>query len=102
MEENKQNHEYNMGVDLINIKTSTIVKLDDHLILFTDNGPIDLKVNISADFDKIDEKYHEIFMNILTSRYLGKVSFGSNPFSDCKPIVKRKWWQIWKSKYFMS
>jgi hypothetical protein len=56
-------------------------------------------VEVSADFAKIDRKYHEIFFNVLTSKYLNKVSFGENPFSECKPMVKRKWWQFWKSKY---
>ena len=45
------------------------------------------------------EKYHEIFLNVLTSKYLGKVSFGDNPFSECKPMIRRKWWQFWKPKY---
>jgi hypothetical protein len=47
----------------------------------------------------IPEKYHEVALNILTAKYLNKVSFGDNPFSECKPIVKRKWWEFWKSKY---
>ena len=37
--------------------------------------------------------------NVLSSKYLNKASFGDNPFSECKPIVKRKWWEFWKSKY---
>lgn len=94
--------DFKLGNDYVNIKKSTVIKLEDLLTIFTENGPIQLKVDITADFDKIDEKYHEIFMNVLTSRYLGKVSFGDNPFSECKPLVKRKWYQFWRSKYFTS
>jgi hypothetical protein len=54
---------------------------------------------VVADFATIDPKYHEIFFNVLSSKYLNKASFGDNPFSECKPIIKRKWWEFWKSKY---
>jgi hypothetical protein len=55
-----------------------------------------------ADFATIDKKYHEIFFNVISSKYLNKVAFGDNPFSECKPIVPRKWWQFWKSKYVQA
>lgn len=83
----------------MNIQTSAIVKLNEQFIIYTEDGPKALTVEVSADFAKIDKKYHEIFFNVLTSKYLNKVSFGENPFSECRPIVKRKWWQFWKSKY---
>jgi hypothetical protein len=59
-------------------------------------------VNIKSDFADIDSKYHEIALNVLTSKYANKASFGDNPFSLCKPIKKRRWYQFWKSKYFQS
>lgn len=90
----------NIGPDYLNVKTSTIVKLNEHFVVLTEEGPIDLTVDISADFMNIPEKYHEVFLNVLTSKYMNKVSFGDNPFSECRPIVKRKWWQFWKSEYF--
>jgi hypothetical protein len=83
------------------IKSSTIVKLNENLILDTEDGPVTLLVEISSDFNGVDEKYREIFFNMFTSKYHNRVSFGDNPFSICKPIQKRKWYQFWKSKYFI-
>ena len=82
----------------VSIKSSTVVKLNEYFTLMTTNGAIDLKVDISADFDKIPEEYHEILLNMLTSKYLNKVSFGHNPFSQCKPPVVKKWYQFWKKE----
>lgn len=84
----------------INIKTSTIVKLNETFIVDTEDGPVYLNVEISSDFKLIDEKYHELFFNVLSSKYLNRVSFGKNPFSECKPMKKRKWYEFWKSEYF--
>jgi hypothetical protein len=88
------------GSQYINIKASTIVTLTEQFVVHTEDGPQFLNVKISADFDEIKPKYREVFLNVLTSKYSNSVSFGSNPFSECKPVVKRKWWQFWKSKYF--
>jgi hypothetical protein len=85
----------------VNVKTSTLVKLSEVFIVETENGPKQLVIEISADFNTIDKKYHEIFFNAITSKYLNRVSFGNNPFSECRPIKKRKWYQFWKSEYFM-
>lgn len=84
----------------INIKTSNLVRLYEQFVVHSEDGPISLLVEVSADFAEIDPKYHEIFYNVLTSKYMNKVSFGENPFSICKPVRKRKWWQFWKSRYF--
>jgi hypothetical protein len=105
MESNNKrfNDEVNIGgPSYFDIKTSTVVKLKEHLSATTTDGVIDLEINITADFNNIPEKYHEIFLNMMTSKYLNKVNFGQNPFSECKPIIKRKWWQFWKTKYFMT
>lgn len=96
------NSEYNLSNKYVNIKTSTIVRLSESFVVQTLDGPIALEVDISADFANIPKKYHEVFLNVLTSKYTNHVSFGDNPFSECKPIVMRKWWQFWKSKYFMK
>jgi hypothetical protein len=93
---------YNIGADHINVKASTTVNLKEYFVIQTLDGPIDIVVNINSDFADIPEKYHEICLNMLTSKYLNKVDFGNNPFSECKPIVKRKWYQFWKSKYFQQ
>jgi hypothetical protein len=60
---------------------------------------IELNVKIEADFNTIPEQYHEVFLNIMTAKYNNKVSFGNNPFSQCLPAPKRRWWQFWKAKY---
>lgn len=86
----------------VNIKASTIISLNEQLIVYSEDGPQILTVKITADFDEIPKKYHEVFLNVLTSKYLNTVNFGDNPFSECKPIVKRKWWQFWKTEYFMK
>lgn len=85
--------------EYVSVQTSNLVKLHEQFVVYTEDGPITLNVDINADFATIDKKHHEIFFNVLTSKYLNKVSFGENPFSECKPVSKRKWWQFWKSKY---
>jgi hypothetical protein len=59
--------------------------------------PIQLEVTISADFNTIPTEYHEIMLNVMTARYLNKVSFGDNPFSKCTPKIKKRWYQFWKN-----
>jgi hypothetical protein len=90
--------EFNLGNDYVNVKASSIVTLHEHFTVFTQEGPVDLKVDIKADFADIPKKYHEVFMNVLTAKYINKVSFGENPFSECRPVIKRKWYQFWKNK----
>lgn len=92
-------NEFNLGNDYINVKASSIVKLQEHFTVFTQEGPVELNVEIKADLADVPKKYHEIFLNVLTSKYINKVSYGNNPFSQCKPIIKRKWWEFWKPKF---
>ena len=81
----------------VNIQTSRNVKLYNTLTLVGEDGKtIDLNVNIEADFETIPSKYHEVFLNMLMSKYYSKVSFGDNPFSQCLPPKKKKWYQFWK------
>lgn len=97
---NKREGEFHLGNgDFMNIKSSQLVKLKENFVVYTESGPITLNVDISADFADVPQKYHEIFFNVLSSKYLNKVNFGDNPFSECRPLVKRKWWQFWKPKY---
>ena len=91
--------EINLGSDMMLVTTSTVVRMNEYFTLITENGSIDLKVDITADFKEIPQEYHEILVNMLTSKYINKVSFGHNPFSQCKPPQKRKWYQFWKPKY---
>lgn len=90
--------EYNLLNENVVIKTSNVVSLSEHFALLTPTGTLDLKVDIHADLENIPFEYHETFVNILTAKYLNKVSFGDNPFSRCYPPITRKWWQFWKPK----
>lgn len=94
----KSKQEIHLGAGShLNIQTSQLVSLRETLTLVNGGkGPIELDVKIEADFGTIPEQYHEVFLNIMTSRYYSKVSFGDNPFSKCLPPVKKRWWQLWK------
>lgn len=95
--EDKRNNQIHIGHgDFTSVKTSLTVKMDEHFTLITERGPIDLKVELTADFATIPSEYHEVFMNVLTSKYLNKVTFTNNPFSQCQAPIKKRWWQIWK------
>ncbi len=91
---------FNLNADHVSVKTSSVIRLKEYFTLIGQEGPVDLIVNIEADFEGIDPKYHEVLLNMLTSKYLNKVSYGDNPFSQCLPLKKRRWWEFWKSKYF--
>jgi hypothetical protein len=88
--------EINLNADVIQITSSTVVRMNEYFTIITENGPIDLRVDIKADFKDIPEEYHEIMVNMLTSKYVNKVSFGHNPFSKCNPPKKRKWYNFFK------
>ncbi len=97
---NKKETEINLGSgNNLEMRSSRLVKTYQTLYLITeDKGTLSLSVEISADFDSIPEEYHEVFLNMMSAKYLGRVSFGDNPFSQCQPTPKRKWYQFWKSK----
>jgi len=98
--ENENVQDIGSGNDWIEIKTFTIVRMNEIIWVQHNNAPVHLRVDITADLGTIPKEYHEIFLNMMGSRYLGKVNFGDNPFSQCRPVKRRKWWQFWKSKYF--
>ena len=77
--------QYNLEQDVISVKTSTIVELKQYFILQTQETPIDIVTTIKCDLVNIPEKYHEIVLNMLTSKYLNKVSFGNKIFPP--PVV---------------
>jgi len=86
-----------MGANL-NVETAQLVTVYDTVSLHTlNNDWIQLNVKIEADLSTVPEKYHEVFLNILSAKYVGKVSFGENPFSQCVPEPKKRWWQFWKA-----
>ena len=80
----------------INVQTAQLVTLLDTLTVMDGNKAIELNIKIEANFNDIPEKYHEIFFNVMSSRYYGKVSFTNNPFSECIPLPKKRWWQFWR------
>ena len=93
----KETDIYLGGGNNINIKTASIVSVHNSLKLITPNdGDISLDIKIEADFNTIPEKYHEVFLNMVSAKYVDSVSFGDNPFSLCIPSPKKKWYQFWK------
>jgi hypothetical protein len=92
------NNEISLGSgNYINVKKASIITTHNVLKLITvDDGALQLEIKIEADFDTIPEKYHEVFLNIMSAKYLDSVSFGDNPFSQCIPPKKKKWFQFWK------
>lgn len=82
----------------LSMKASMIIGANETLTLITQKGAIDLNIKVEADFSTIPEEYHEVFLNMVSVKYYGKVSFGDNPFSKCLPVDKKRWWQFWKSK----
>ena len=98
MKENKSEIYLGGGANLI-MNTSKLVTCSETLTLVTmGDGSIPLEIKIQADFDTIPDKYHEIFLNMMSAKYLKTTSFGDNPFSQCLPIPKRRWYQFWKAK----
>lgn len=97
---NKKETEINLGGGFnLEMKSARMVNTHQTLYLTTeDKGTLSLSVEISADFDSIPEEYQEVFLNMMSAKYLGRVSFGDNPFSQCQPAPKRKWYQFWKKK----
>jgi hypothetical protein len=97
---NKKQAEIFLGAgNNMEMKSSQLVRTYQTLYLMTeDKGTLSLSVEISADFDGTPEEYQEVFLNMMAARYLGRVSFGENPFSQCLPAPKRRWWQFWKPK----
>ena len=94
----KETDIYLGGGNNINVKKASIVSVYNSLKLITPHdGAITLDIKIEADFDTIPEKYHEVFLNMVSAKYIDSVSFGDNPFSQCQPPPKKKWWQIWKA-----
>ena len=94
----KETDIYLGGGSNINVRKASIVSVYNVLKLITPNdGAISLDIKIEADFDTIPEKYQEVFLNMISTKYLDSVSFGDNPFSKCQPPPRKKWWQIWKA-----
>ena len=98
MAEKKKDTELFLGGGTnLQIKPASIVTLNQTLTLVTpEDGSFQLNVSIQSDFETVPQKYHEVFLNMFSSKQVGTTSFGDNPFSLCKPAPKKKWYQIWK------
>jgi len=96
MKENKSEIYLGGGNNLV-MNTSKLITCYETLTLVTmGDSAIPLEIKIQADFDTIPEKYHEIFLNMISAKYLKTTSFGDNPFSQCIPAPKKRWYQFWK------
>jgi hypothetical protein len=94
---NKQEEIYLGGGKNLVMNTSKLVTCHETLTLVTmGDGAIQLEIKVQADFDTVPEKYHEIFLNMMSAKYLKTTSFGDNPFSQCIPAPKKRWYQFWK------
>ena len=62
---NENNQDIGNGNGWINIRKSTVITLNDYLVVQHDRGPVMLKVHIVADFNTIPPEYQEIFLNVL-------------------------------------
>jgi hypothetical protein len=99
MKQNKESEIFLGSGNNMTMKSSRLVSTYQTLYLTTpEDGTISMSVKIEADFDTVPEEYQEVFMNMISVKYLNRVSFGDNPFSQCLPAPKRRWWQFWKSK----
>lgn len=79
------------------VQTSKNVELRETLLLLNgEKDSIELDVKILADFNLIPDEYHEVFLNMMTTKYYNRTSFGDNPFSKCVPFKKKRWYQFWK------
>jgi hypothetical protein len=97
--QNKESEIFLGAGNNISMKSSRVVSTYQTLYLTTpEEGTISMNVKIEADFDTVPEQYQEVFMNMISVKYLNRVSFGDNPFSQCLPAPKKRWWQFWKSK----
>ena len=85
------------GANLV-MNTSKLVTCSEILTLIVNGkGGIPLEIKIQADFDTVPKEYHEVFLNMMSAKYLKTTSFSDNPFSQCLPSPKKRWWQFWEN-----
>lgn len=80
-----------------NFKSSSLVEMKEEFSILTDEGEITLDVSITADFEEIPEEYREIFINMMTTKYMNRVVLSDNLFSKYKKSPKRTWFQKFKA-----
>lgn len=101
MSDKRINSDINFGnIEFVSVQSNLIVEIENKFLLYTvDDGAIELKVKIVSDLESVPEKYREVFMNMLTTKFLNKVNFTDNPFSICREEKKKSWWETLKSKF---
>ena len=97
MKLNDDYRELILGNTNINLETSCVVKLKEEFTIYTKDGEITLEVDVMADLIKIPEEYREIFINMLTTKYLNRVTFIDNIFTKHNSYVELTWWQKLKN-----
>jgi hypothetical protein len=97
MKLNDKKETFQIGGLPMHMQSSLIVELKEEFVIYTEEQPIVLEVNVSADMNEIPEEYREIFLNMLTTKYLNKVNFSDNTFSKYHPPKKTSWWSRFKN-----
>lgn len=96
MEKRKVKTEVHVGSgDHLTVEITKLVELREDFVLFTENGPVTLEAKITVNLSTIPEQYHEVMLNMLSTKYMNKVSFTDNPFSQYKLNAKKPWWKFW-------
>jgi hypothetical protein len=93
MKLNEEQKELALGTSYLSMQPTCVVKLKETFTIYTENGEINLDVDVTADMVNIPEEYREIFLNMLTTKYLNKVTFTQNIFSKPLPPKKVTWWR---------
>ena len=96
MNENKNEIYLGGGANLV-MNTSKLITCYETLTLVVNGkGGIPLEIKIQADFDTVPKEYHEVFLNMISAKYLKTTSLGDNPFSQHISVSKKRWWQFGK------
>jgi hypothetical protein len=75
-------------ISFVSVKSNLIVEMNENLVLVTKEDTQILEITVRANLETVPEKYREIFINMLTSKYFNKVTLDENPFY--KPEVTNK------------
>jgi len=96
MKENKSEINLGGGHNVIMCTSKLVTCYETLTLVVNGKGEIPLEIKIQADFDTVPEEYHEVFLNMMSAKYLKTTSLGDNPFSQCIPTPKKRWYQFWK------
>jgi hypothetical protein len=99
MKLNEEQKELSLGTSYLLMQPTCVVKLKELFTIYTPDGEVSLEVDVTADMVQIPEEYREIFLNMLTTKYLNKVTFTNNIFSKPLPPRKLSWWRRIKNMW---